>query len=120
MKIERSGNANSECTLTKKELYKLTMGNSTSLQDVPGQVFSIDHWCIYHDIQKKTMEEKRILAILTTDGDVISSISPTAISSFEDIVTLYWDPEAPEALPDIVAQEGVTSAGRKFVNLAVA
>lgn len=119
MKIERSGNAREEVKLNKKDLYKLCMANSLTMQKCDGQIFDIDLFAIYWDADKKTGEEKRILSILTTDGDVISTISPTAIASFESILDLFHGDEAPEPVPALRVQKGKAKSGRDFVDIVV-
>ncbi len=119
MKIERSGNAKEAMKLNKKDLYKVCMATSLTMQKCDGQIFDIDMYAIYWDADKKTGEEKRILSILTTDGDVISTISPTAIASFESILDLFQGDDAPEAIPSLRIQKGTAKSGRSFVDIVV-
>jgi hypothetical protein len=95
--------------LTKREIYKLTKGPSTSVQDAVGMEIKVDCWLLYSDVNAKG-EEVEILAILADDGSVYSTISGTFKRTFEEILEIFED----EELPEILIQEGTSKNNRSF------
>jgi hypothetical protein len=76
------------------------------------------------DIDEETGEVKNIkIGVLkTSDGELISSISPTVIGSMETIVTTYTDMNILEEIPkgiDILIKSAKSAKGREFFHLVL-
>lgn len=69
-------------TETEKALtYRLTRAESVSVKDIVGAEFSVDKYMIYQDINGRG-EEVEILAILTSSGEIYSTLSQTFKNEF--------------------------------------
>ena len=94
----------------KRELYKLTKGETVSLQKAVGFVFDVDAFVLFTDTNTKG-DEVEILAILAQDGNVYTTISETFKQRFFEIVEHF----GMEELPPIVVTEGQSNAGRRYI-----
>lgn len=102
-------------TADKKEIYKLTKSASAQVQTLePGVSLPIDKWAFYTDATKSrdgSEGERDVLSFTTLDGGKYSTISPTFMRSFAEIVELMaGEPFA------IVITGGTSKGGRKFVD----
>lgn len=98
----------------KAETYKLTRGTSINAKDAIGKEFGVDGYIIYNEVNSKG-EEVEILAILSTEGDVISTMSTTFKREFDFIHELMdGDPYTIRVIG------GTTKSGRDFVSCELA
>lgn len=98
-------------TLTNKQRYLLTMSNQAQkMSDCEGQIVEIDAWALYEDEDSKTGEMKEILSILTADGDVLATISPTFKKDFWNMASAFGDD-----LQKIRIVSGLSKNGRKYI-----
>lgn len=103
--------------LTAAEIY--TMTKSARINKVSESVDStleIDAYLLYEDEQEDRITE--ILSILTTDGKVYATNSPTFQREFNDLVTIFELTK--EALPPIKIVEGLSKSGRTFYRCDIA
>lgn len=104
--------------LTTKELYNMTMSPKMGkMKDVVGQELEIEAWVKYEDADKNG-EVKEILSIQTKDGDTVATNSPTFISDFSRMVSLFK--QSGEELKAVEVMEGTSKAGRKFITCTLA
>ena len=99
--------------LTRREEYKLCVDDqSTSVQEAEGYVFEIDAYVKYitQDSEGKDLE---VLAILTKDGEVLSTVSETFKRHFFDIWEAFAGTDEPF---EIVVTSGTSRSGRKFAS----
>lgn len=101
--------------LTKKDLYRLTRGQSAMAKDLdPRQELTPICWAIYEEEkpEPKTGELKthEILAIQTEEMGVVSTVSDTFKRDFFEL----WDMMDGEHF-SIHTVPGTTKAGREFV-----
>lgn len=105
--------------LTKEQKYLLTKNPEViKMSNCDGQVLEIEAWAVYKDEDFKTGEEKEVLAILTKDGDTVSTISSTFKREFMDLVDIYLDEG--EDLKKVKVFTGTSKNGRKFVSCTLA
>lgn len=108
--IETSGN------LSDRQVYKFTHGKTlVKLSECDGRQFDIESYVIYSDTNAKTGEEQELLAFATSDGDIITTNSATAMRSFRDML------EAFKALPltGVVVVSGQSRNGRTYYDLDI-
>lgn len=108
--IETSGN------LDKRQIYKFTNGkNLVKLSECDGMQFDIESYVIYTDVNTKTNEEQELLAFATSDGDIITTNSATAMRSFRAML------EAFETVPltDVIVVSGQSRNGRTYYDLDI-
>lgn len=102
--------------LRNKEIYKLTMDTKAQkMSDAAGMVLTIQAWAIYEDADTKTGEMREVLSILTPDGDVYSTISPTFKKDFLKMAEVFG-----EELKKIEVVTGVSKNNRTYVTCAYA
>ena len=108
--------------LTKKELYKLTKdSNSRKMTEATGGALDVAAWAYYTDYRigkggEKTDEEQEALSILTVEDEVFSTISPSFIRTFMDIVETFG-----EKLDGVrvVVNMGESKNGRQFIKAGI-
>ena len=101
--------------LSNQELYFLTMSpKADSVKNHIGERFDVSAWALFEDEDKKSGEVHSVLAILTQENEVVSSISPTFQSDFMDMAELFHNDFAFEVI------SGKSKAGREFVTCALA
>lgn len=108
--------------LTKRELYKLTKdSNSRNMKEAVGGALDVKAWAHYEDYRigkggEKTDELQEALSILTDEDEVFSTISPSFIRSFMDIVDTFGDDlEGVRIAVDL----GESKAGRQFIKAGI-
>lgn len=99
----------------KLALYRLTKAAAAQFQQIePGTVLDVEEWAIYSDDYRQRDGEtgtRDVLSVVTKDGEKYSSISPTVIRSFGEILDIMGEEEF-----SIVVKSGNSKAGRKFIN----
>ena len=109
--IETSAN------LTPKEIYNLTMSPKTQkMRDVIGSRIEIGAWALYEDVNKKTGETQEVLSIMTPDGEIFATNSPTFKKDFYQMMSLFRD--MGETVHAISVISGMSKAGREFISCA--
>jgi hypothetical protein len=103
--------------LSTEDKYYLTMSpDIQKMSDQQGQVLDIDKWLIYSDANEdKNAEakEQQILSIMTKDGEVFATNSPTFIKDFQKLVDLFNSSN--ERVEKIEIISGLSKAGRTFI-----
>lgn len=103
--------------LTAAEIYKMTKGASIQkVSENAGEAFDVDAYIIYEDEKEDSITE--ILSILTKDGEVYATNSPTFQREFNDLVSIFEMTK--EALPPIKIVEGLSKSGRTFYRCDIA
>lgn len=101
----------------KKTAYNLTMSpKMRNMKELKGSVLDVAAWCKYEDIDAKTEELRPILSIMSPEGEVFGTNSPTFIDDFEKMVDLFG-PDGVEAVEII---SGTSKAGREFITCSYA
>lgn len=104
--------------LSAQEKYFLTMAPSVQkMKDVISQEIEIEAYCIYEDTNSKG-EEQEILSIVTPEGDVFATNSPTFKEDFEKMHTMFN--ECGEKVTAIKVISGQSKAGREFITCVYA
>lgn len=101
--------------LTKKELYMLCEAPSVSVQEAEGVAFKLNAYVLYDtpDSDGRTVE---VLAILTDEGDVYSTISETFKRNFFKILDYMQDSDEEY---DIKIITGTSRNGRRYVSCTI-
>lgn len=102
-------------TNDKKAVYKLTKSASAQIQTIePGTSLPVKDYCLFEDVYKTRdggEGTRDVLSFTTIDGAKYSTISPTFIRDFLEIVEIMGDD--PFA---VVITGGTSKGGRKFVD----
>lgn len=108
---------NSSGNLTPKEIYNLTKSPKTQkMKDAIGSRIEIGVWASYEDVNKKTGELQEVLAIMTPDGEIFATNSPTFKEDFFEMLELFRD--MGETVHAISVISGTSNAGREFISCA--
>lgn len=103
--------------LTPKEIYNLTMSPKTQkMKDAIGSRIEIGAWAVYEDLNKKTGEIEEVLAIMTPDGEIFATNSPTFKEDFFQMQELFKG--LGETVHAISVISGISKAGREFISCA--
>jgi hypothetical protein len=102
--------------ISKKDLYKMTKGDTVSVRDGVGVTFKTAAYILYQDTNTRG-ENVEVLAVMTEDRTVYSTVSETFKTRFFDIVETFGD-ELPDT--DILITEGTSKAGRQYASCTIA
>lgn len=103
--------------LTPKEIYNLVMSPKTrKMKDAVGSRIEIEAWASYEDVNKKTGELQVVLAIMTPDGEIFATNSPTFKEDFFQMLDLFHD--MGETVHAISVISGISTKGREFISCA--
>lgn len=102
--------------ISKKDLYKMTKGDTVSVRDGVGVIFKTAAYILYQDTNQRG-DDVEVLAIMTSDRNVYSTVSETFKTRFFDIVETFGD-ELPDT--DILITEGTSKAGRQYASCTIA
>ena len=102
-------------TISKRDIYKMTQDAGIKMmKDVEANaVIAVCLYVYYEDTNNKN-ETSQILSIMGDNGEVWSTTSKTFQRSFNAIVDIMEDEPF-----SIMKKEGVTKAGRPYVDCAL-
>lgn len=100
-------------TNSKKDIVKAGVA-TTTFQDCLGEVFKIIGVIIYE--KEEQGETKTVTAVKRDDGEYVTSISPTILSSVETIRSAFDDEELEEGI-EVVIKSKKSKGGRDFLYL---
>lgn len=101
--------------LSKQEIYFLTMSpKNDSVKNHKGERFKVSAWLIFEDVDKKTGEIHRVLSVLTSENETLSTVSETFQNDFLEMADLFDNDFSFEVLT------GESKSGREFVTCALA
>lgn len=102
--------------LDKRASYKLMNSNETKkMSDADGSILEVVAWVIYSDTDNKTGDEKKVISLQTTDGEIFGTISETFIREFEKIAEHFGND-----VGDIKVISGTSKSGRTFITCDIA
>lgn len=108
---------NSSENLTPKEIYSLTSSPKIRrMKDSIGSRIEIGAWAFYEDVNRKTGEIQEVLSIMTPDGEIFATNSPTFKEDFLQMQDLFRD--MGETVHAISVISGTSKAGREFISCA--
>lgn len=102
--------------ISKKDLYKMTKGDTISVRDAVGIEFKVSKFIVYDDVNTKG-EQVNVLAIMAEDRSVYSTISETFKQRFMDIVETFDDELSTVS---ILITEGTSRQGRQYASCTIA
>lgn len=103
--------------ISKKDLYKMTKGDTVSVRDGVGITFKTAAYILYQDTNQRG-EDVEVLAIMAEDRTVYSTVSATFKQRFFDIVDTFGIKDLPDT--EIVITEGTSKAGRQYASCTIA
>lgn len=92
----------------RMSLYRVTRAPGENIQKHVGDVIHVRDWCFFKDGEGERQRE--VLALIDYEDHVYRTISPVFRSSFDDIVSNFFDK------PIVTVVEGESKGGRKFVD----
>lgn len=100
---------NASREFTARELYKLTKGQTLNMKDYVGSILTPTAWIVYQETNQ-TGEAVTVLAIMSSDGEVYSTISSTAKNTFADMLECMGNEPF-----DIRIESGHSKKGRDYL-----
>ena len=101
----------SSAGLNERQTFQITKGDSLGrLRDNVGRRFDIMEYVLYEDTNRDGVDQT-LLAVVTSDGDIIATNSATAIRMFLDMKESFALP-----ITDVEVTSGTTKAGRMYCN----
>ena len=102
-------------TMDARTQYKLMKSPLVKkMSDAVDSVIEVKAWIAYTDIDSKTGEQREILTLETTDGEMFGTVSATFRREFADIVSFFG-----EDVGVIQIVGGKSKAGRDFITCTV-
>ena len=103
--------------LSKKQTYDLTMSPKIrKMKDAKGSTIDVAAWCFYEDADKDGGELRAVLSILTPEGEILATNSPTFQADFAAMCDLFGD----GGVDRLEIISGQSKAGREFITCAYA
>lgn len=108
---------------TSKELnaaqrYALTMSPAVQkMKNVVGTTITVDAWALYEDTNKDG-KEQTILSVLSDNGEIFATNSPTFIDDFREMWELFN--ECGETVHAITVISGKSKNEREFITCVYA
>lgn len=97
--------------ITRAEEYNLTLAPSIQkMADQESQVIEVAVWCLYED-EDKEGKTQALLSIMTPEGEVFATNSPTFKEDFNNMLDFFGD----EGVHSIKVISGTSKAGRTFI-----
>lgn len=102
--------------MDRRTSFKIMNSNETSkMSDAEGSVLDVKAWVIYNDTDEKTGEIKKVVSLMTDDGEIFGTISNTFIREFEKIADHFGND-----VGSIKVISGTSKAGRTFITCDIA
>ena len=101
--------------LTKKQIFNITNGQSDKLSGFDGVMITIKDYLLYEDKNQQDQDQK-LLALITEDGDILTTNSSTVIRTFERMLEQGFD----VPIADVMIVSGQTKAGRTYYDIKFA
>ena len=96
---------------TKKEMYQAQFGDNERLIDYAGKTVNVAKAAVVEDNGNDGYLRK-VLHIITPEGNVISSMSVSAVHDFVILAEIFG-----EELQDLEVKNGTTKRGDEFITL---
>lgn len=104
--------------LSATERYHLTMSPAVSkMKNSVGETIPVKSWALYNDTNRDGKEQE-ILSVLTNNGEIYATNSPTFIDDFLKMWNLFKD--AGETVTAVNVISGTSKAGREFITCTFA
>ena len=102
--------------ITERQAFQITKGgNLARMKDNVGRRFDIVDYIRYEDERGDDEKEQQLLAIVTAEGDVLSTNSGTIIRTFDAMIEQF---ELPITDVEIYSQTNPKN-GRTYLNIAL-
>lgn len=105
--------------LTTRERFKLIAApNMRKMQTAADSIIEVYAYALYTDVNRKDGTINEVLSVLTTDGEIFATISPTFKEDFFRIAEFFIN--AGETIPNIKVVQGESKNGRTFISCTIA
>ena len=102
-------------TLDNRSVYKLLKSPEIKkMSDADGSILEVAAWIVYKDYDSRTDEQREILTLATTDGEMFATVSSTFMKEFAEIVKYFGDD-----VGAIKVVSGKSKAGRTYITCTV-
>ena len=102
--------------MDRRTSYKIMNSNEAcKMSDAEGSVLDVKAWVIYNDTDEKTGEIKKVVSLMTDDGEIFGTISGTFIREFEKIAD-----HCGNHCGSIKVISGTSKAGRTYITCDIA
>lgn len=106
-------------TLTTRERFLLTAApNMRKMQTAADSVLEVAAYALYTDVNRKDGTINEVLSVLTPEGEIFATISPTFKEDFFRIVEFFGI--AGETIPPVKVLSGESKNGRPFISCTIA
>lgn len=102
----------------KMKIFKAINQGGFQLKDFPGEVLVVSDIIQTEAVRKNTGEEAVSTTLITSEGEVYSTLSPTVDDSIHKLVDVFGAP-SPEQPIKVKVVEGTSKTGRGFLFLDV-
>lgn len=103
----------------KMKIFKAINQGGLQLKEFVGDVLTISDIIQTEAVRKNTGEEAVSTTLITVDGDVYSTLSPTVDDSVHKMVNVFGTPSAENPF-NVRVEEGKSKNGRGFLFLSMA
>lgn len=103
----------------KMKVFKAINQGGFQLKDFVGDVLTISDIIQTEAVRKNTGEEAVSTTLITIEGDVYSTLSPTVDDSIHKMVDVFGAPSADYPFT-VKVEEGKSKTGRGFLFLSIA
>ena len=102
-------------TMDNRAVYKLLKSPEIKkMSDADGSILEVAAWIVYKDTDSRTGEQREILTLSTTDGEIFATVSATFMKEFAEIVKYFGDD-----VGAIKVVSGKSKAGRTYITCTV-
>ena len=71
----------------KKERYNLSVAPGKNMFELAGQRIEVKGYLLVEEVDHSTGEVKKVLKVMTTDGEIVGTRSQSYINGFENFLT---------------------------------
>lgn len=105
--------------MTTREQFMLTSApNMHKMQSAVDSIVEVYAYALYEDVNRKDGTVNEVLTVLTPDGEIFVTVSPTFKEAFLRIADFFCD--AGETIPAIKVLQGTSKNGRTFISCTIA
>lgn len=100
--------------ISDRQAFQITKGgNLGRMKDNVGRTFTIQDYIRYED-EDSDGKTRDLLAIVTSDGDIIATNSSTVLRTFDALVEQF-----PLPIEDVQIYSDTAKSGREYLNIAL-
>ena len=106
-------------SMNTRERFMLTAApNMQKMQSAVDSEMEVAAYALYEDVNRKDGTVNEVLTVMTPDGEIFATVSPTFKEDFFRIADFFCD--AGETIPAIKVLQGTSKSGRSFIYCTIA